>query len=109
MPSAPSRSSGQTVACCAHDSLSGCVQEFAWAEEDVPKRRADRGSSINANTAAELAKEPMFCFEVTLALHLLLTPSIDPTHITSSPCISSCATHASCLIVIVIVIINHVQ
>jgi len=38
-------------------------QEFAWAEEDRPKRRADRGSSLKGDVAAELAKEPMFCFE----------------------------------------------
>ena len=40
------------------------LQEFAWAEEDIPKRRADRGSSLKADVAAELAKQPMFCFEV---------------------------------------------
>jgi hypothetical protein len=39
------------------------VQEFGWAEEDLPKRKADRGSSLKADMAAELAKEPMFCFE----------------------------------------------
>ena len=38
-------------------------QEFAWPEEDLPKRKAERGSSLTADTAAELAKEPMFCFE----------------------------------------------
>ena len=39
------------------------MQEFAWPEEDLPKRKAERGSSLSAETAAELAKEPMFCFE----------------------------------------------
>ena len=39
------------------------VQEFAWPEEDLPKRKADRGSSLKADMAAELAKEPIFCFE----------------------------------------------
>ena len=39
------------------------MQEFAWAEEDLPRRKADRGSSLKADLAAELAKEPMFCFE----------------------------------------------
>ena len=38
-------------------------QEFAWPEEDLPKRKADRGSSLKADMAAELAKEPMFCLE----------------------------------------------
>ena len=42
------------------------VQEFGWAEEDLPKRKADRGSSLKADMAAELAKEPMFCFEARL-------------------------------------------
>ena len=40
------------------------MQEFAWAEEDLPKRKADRGSSLKADVAAELARQPMFCFEV---------------------------------------------
>ncbi len=40
-----------------------CMQEFAWPEEDLPRRKAERGSSLSAKRAAELAKEPMFCFE----------------------------------------------
>ena len=44
------------------------VQEFAWPEEELPKRKADRGSSLKAETAAELAKEPMFCFEARPAM-----------------------------------------
>ena len=40
------------------------AQEFAWPEEDLPKRKAERGSSLSAERAVELAKEPMFCFEV---------------------------------------------
>ena len=42
------------------------AQEFAWPEEDLPKRKAERGSSLSAERAVELAKEPMFCFEVRL-------------------------------------------
>ena len=54
-----------------------CKQEFAWPEEDLPKRKAERGSSLTADTAAELAKEPMFCFEVR-RLHPDPDPYPDP-------------------------------
>ena len=47
------------------------MQEFSWPEEDLPKRMADRGSTLTAEAAAELAKEPMFCLEVRLGLPLL--------------------------------------
>jgi len=46
-------------------------QEFAWPEEDLPKRKAERGSSLTTDTAAELAKEPMFCFEARRHLRAL--------------------------------------
>ena len=40
------------------------VQEFSWTEEDLPRAKAERGESLDAEAAAVLAKEPMFCFEV---------------------------------------------
>ena len=39
-------------------------QEFAWAEEDLPLRVAERGSSLSKEAASKLSKEPMWCFEV---------------------------------------------
>ncbi len=40
------------------------VQEFAWTEDALPVRKAERGSSVGAAAAAKLSEEPMFCFEV---------------------------------------------
>ena len=45
------------------------VQEFAWTEDALPARKAERGSSIGAEAAAKLSEEPMFCFEVR-SLHM---------------------------------------
>lgn len=58
------------------------LQEFAWTEEELPKRLRERQSTLahadssrhtggqqdKAALMAELAKEPMFCFEVCLAV-----------------------------------------
>ena len=41
-----------------------CAQEFAWTEDSLPVRKAERGSSLSTEAAAKLAMEPMFCFEV---------------------------------------------
>jgi hypothetical protein len=47
------------------------VQEFSWTEEDLPRAKAERGESLDAEAAAALAKEPMFCFEVWACISLL--------------------------------------
>ena len=59
------------------------AQEFAWPEEDLVKRKADRGSSLKEDMAVELAKEPMFCFEAS--------PRCNPSAITA------CSARASIL------------
>ncbi len=48
--------------CCT--GLRPVLQEFAWTEDALPMRKAERGSSLGAESAAKLAEEPMFCFEV---------------------------------------------
>ncbi len=45
-------------------SMVPAVQEFAWTEDALPVRKAERGSSVGAEAAAKLSEEPMFCFEV---------------------------------------------
>lgn len=54
------------------------LQEFAWTEEELPQRLRERQSTLahadssrhkggqedKASLMAELAREPMFCFEV---------------------------------------------
>ena len=44
------------------------LQEFAWTEEDISQKLAERGSSLAPDSdprlADTLAKEPLFCFEV---------------------------------------------
>ena len=46
------------------------AQDFAWTEADMPRLRAERGSSLEGEAAAKLAAEPMFCFEVGSCLEV---------------------------------------
>ncbi|KAL4421963.1 hypothetical protein ABPG77_010986, partial [Micractinium sp. CCAP 211/92] len=44
------------------------LQEFAWTEADVPRKLAERASTVDPGSLqdAQLAKEPMFCFEIAV-------------------------------------------
>lgn len=67
-----------TPAACPAPALQAWLQEFAWTEEELPKRLRERQSTLaHADSSrhtgghedktalmAQLAKEPMFCFEV---------------------------------------------
>ena len=61
----------------AHDFLatqrvlpSALLQQFAWTEADLPRRRAKVRASAapHSAVAAELAREPLFCFETAIKL-----------------------------------------
>ena len=56
-------SAASCILTCTHAALVN-MQEFSWTEEDLPRAKAERGESLDAEAAAALAKEPMFCFEV---------------------------------------------
>ena len=53
-----------------HKGLLGCLQdwlqEFAWTEKDVPRKRQERASSLPPGSYEHFCMdcEPMFCFEV---------------------------------------------
>ena len=42
------------------------LQEFAWTEKDVPRKRQERSSSLPKESYEHFCMdcEPMFCFEV---------------------------------------------
>jgi hypothetical protein len=48
------------------------LQEFAWTEEERESQLRQRASSLragsDAHAAAELAHEPLFCFETALKM-----------------------------------------
>jgi hypothetical protein len=51
------------------------LQEFAWTEADLPRKREERASSLPpeaASSAEQLNREPMFCIEVRFAALLLM-------------------------------------
>jgi hypothetical protein len=60
------------------------LQEFAWTEADLPRKREERASSLPpeaASSAEQLNREPMFCIEVRFAALLLM-------HVHSMPAMS---------------------
>ena len=53
-----------------HKGLLGCLQdwlqEFAWTEKDVPRKRQERASSLpqDSTELLRMNSQPMYCFEV---------------------------------------------
>lgn len=45
------------------------LQEFAWTEKEKLSKIKARGSSLPDDTAQDLWKEPMFCFETAVKMY----------------------------------------
>ena len=64
------------------------LQEFAWTEADLPRKRAERASSLPpgaASSAAQLSREPMFCIEVRFTRRCCCT--MGPVCLPAVPCL----------------------
>eukprot|EP00892_Ulva_mutabilis_P004928 jgi/Ulvmu1/2807/UM142_0005.1 len=53
-----------------HTLPAALLQQFAWTEADMPRRRAKRREAVAPGTAisADLSRAPMFCFETAIKL-----------------------------------------